>query len=269
MRTNELIEMASLDALGLLSEAEQAEYEQAFRAASPALRRQIRAEQQRSAEFEASMLPRVEPVGELKARVLAAVAEAGAVEASSGARAVIHRPGRVVPKVRPSRRVSPLWRAASIGLAIAVTVLGVLSIQLQEHNAKLGEAIVVNEFFDKIGPRQVDDTLFAAHTKRVILTAVPEAGAAFAGRAVLLTNPDWKQARFVCSDLAGPRGGKATFELCLVDEANQVIQTLERFESEGRWDSFDIPTANLSKGRLALRSAGADGLSKILMIAAG
>lgn len=269
MRTNDLIEMAALDALGLLSETEQAEYEQAFRAASPALRRQIRAEQQRSAEFEASLLPRVEPAGELKARVLAAVAEAGALQASAGARAVVHRPGRVVPKVRPSRRVSPLWRAASIGLAIAVTVLGVWTVQLQEHNSRLGEAIVVNEFFDKIGPRQVDDTLFDGSTDRVILAAAADAPASFTARAVLLVNPDWKQARFVCSDLSGPKGGKATFELCLLDESDQVVQTLKRFESEGRWESFDVPTADLAKGRLALLSAGADGLTRVLMIAQG
>jgi len=266
MRTNELIEMATLEALGLLSETEQLEYEAAFRAASPALRRQIRAAQQRSAEFEASLLPRVEPADNLRTRVLAAVAEASALETSSG-RAVVHRPGRVVPKVRASRRVSPLWRAASIGLAIAVTVLGVWTVQLQEHNARLGEAIVVNEFFDKIGPRQVDDTLFDGNTGRVILAAAADAPSSFAARAVLLVNPDWKQARFVCSDLPVPKGGKATFELCLLDESDQVVQALKRFESEGRWESFDVPTADLAKGRLALLSAGADGLTKVIMIA--
>lgn len=266
MRTSELIEMASLDALGLLSETEQQDYERAFRAAPPEVRRQIRAEQQRSAEFEASLLPRVEPAKLLKARVVEAVAKASALEESSGARAVVHRPGRVVPKVRPTRRVSPLWRAASIGLAIAVTVLGVLSVQLQEHNYRLGEAMVVNEFFDKVGTRQIQDTLFDANTRRIILTATEDAPESFSAEAVLLINPDWKQARFFCSELAGSMGEREPFELCLIDENDRIIESLHGFESEGRWESFDIPTTNLAKGRLALIASKTQ---QILMIAKG
>ena len=269
MRTNDLIEMAALDALGLLDEREHAEYEQAFQAASPALRRQIRAEQQRAAEFEASLLPLVEPTESLKGRVLAKFAEAKALEEASGTRAVVHRPGRVVPKVRPSRRVSPLWRAASIGLSIAVVVLGVFSLQLQEHNSRLGDAIVVNEFFDKVGTRHLQDTLFDENTERMILTATADAPSTFAAEAVLLINPDWKSARFFCSDLIGTAGDTGTFALAVVDDNGEVIETLHRFESDSRWVSFDVDTESLGKGRLALFSSTKDGLGKMLMVARG
>jgi anti-sigma-K factor RskA len=259
--------MATLDALGLLSEGEQQEYEQAFRAASPEVRRQIRAEQRRSAEFEASLLPRVEPDAALRARVVGAVVQAGALEESSGVRAVVHRPGRVVPKVRPSRRVSPLWRAASIGLAIAVTVLSVLSVQFLEHNTRLREAMAVSELFDKVGTRQVRDTLFDPNTRRIILTATAGAPAGFKTEAVLLVNPDWKQARFFCSSLAGTDGKPEAFELCLVDENQRVVRTLNRFQSdEGRWISFDIPATSLNQGRLALVASATQ---TVVMIAKG
>jgi anti-sigma-K factor RskA len=269
MRTNDLIEMAALDALGLLDESEQAEYEQAFQAASPALRRQIRAEQQRAAEFEASLLPIVEPTESLKSRVLAKFVETKALEEASGTRAVIHRPGRVVPKVRPSRRVSPLWRAASIGLSIAVVVLGVFSLNLQEHNSRLGDAIVVNEFFDKVGTRHLQDTLFDPNTERVILAATDNAPPSFAAEAVLLRNPDWKNARFFCSNLIGSKGDKSTFALVVIDENDQVIETLEQFESDSRWVSFDVKTQSLGQGRLALFASTKDGLGQMLMVTRG
>ncbi len=269
MRTNDLIEMAALDALGLLDESEHAEYEKAFQAATPALRRQIRAEQQRAAEFEASLLPIVEPTESLKNRVLAKIAETKALEEASGTRAVIHRPGRVVPKVRPSRRVSPLWRAASIGLSIAVVVFGVFSLQLLEHNSKLGDAIVVNEFSDKLGTRHLKDTLFDINTKRMILTATDDAPSSFEAEAVLLINPDWEDARFFCSNLLGAKGEKGTFALVVIDENDHVVETIQLFESDSRWVSFDVDTEALSKGRLALFSSTPDGLETMLMVARG
>jgi len=269
MRTNDLIEMAALDALGLLDEHEHAEYEQAFQAASPALRRQIRAEQQRAAEFEASLLPIVEPLESLKGRVLARLAEAKALEEASGTRAVVHRPGRVMPKVRPSRRVSPLWRAASIGLSIAVVVLGVFALNLQEYNSELGDAIVVNEFFDKVGTRHLQDTLFDQNIDRMILTATNDAPSSFTAHAVLLMNPDWNKARFFCSDLIGDTGDTGTFALVVIDDNNEVIETIETFESDSRLVSFDVNADALSKGRLALFSSTGDGLGKMLMVARG
>ncbi len=261
--------MAALDALGLLDEREHAEYERAFKAASPALRRQIRAEQQRAAEFEASLLPIVEPTESLKARVLARFAEEKALEEASGTRAVVHRPGRVVPKVRPSRRVSPLWRAASIGLSIAVVVLGVFSLQLQEHNSRLGDAIVVNEFFDKVGTRHLQDTLFDINTERLILTATDDAPSSFAAEAVLLINPDWKNPRFFCSNLLGAKGEKGTFALVVIDENDHVVETIQRFESDSRWVSFDVNTDALGQGRLALFTSTPDGLGTMLMVTRG
>lgn len=266
MRTHELIELAALDALGLLDETESGAFEQAFRASSPAVRRQVRAEQQRAAEFEAALLPFVTPDDDLKAKVLARLAKEKAIEAASGTRSMVHRPGRVVPKVRTSRRVTPLWRAASIGLSIAVVVFGVFAIWVQDNNTKLMDAFVVNDFSDTIGTRQLHDTLFDANTKRVIFAIADSAPGLFEANAVLLMNPDWGQnARFFCSGLSDQQS-KGKFALCVVDENDQVIETLEQFESNGRLVSFDVDAKSLNRGRLALFVRSIDGLGAMLMV---
>ncbi len=267
MRTNDLIELAALDALGLLDETESAAYERAFQAASPMVRRQVRAEQERAAEFEAALLPYVTPDEDLKAKVLARLAEEKALELASGTRALVHRPGRVVPKVRASRRVTPLWRAASIGLSVAVVVLGVMAIYLQDSNSKLVDAFVVNDFYDKVGTRQLHDTLFDETTERQILQVAADAPASFSADAVLLVNPDWGDtARFFCTGLF-ERDTPNNYALCVVDENQEVVATIEQFKSDGKLVSFDISTASLSQGRLALFTRTADGLGKLLMIA--
>lgn len=74
MSLQELIELAILDAMGLLDEREQASFESAFRTASPSIQAQVRREQTRLSRIEA-LLPDVTPPAGLRAAVLAAVRE--------------------------------------------------------------------------------------------------------------------------------------------------------------------------------------------------
>ena len=75
MTTHELLELASLDAMGLLDPEEREAFELAFRAAAPALQAQIRREQLRLSYID-GILPVVEPPPGLRARVMAKVREA-------------------------------------------------------------------------------------------------------------------------------------------------------------------------------------------------
>ena len=72
MSLQEMIEMAILDAMGLLDEREQSSFESAFRAASPSVQSQVRREQTRLSRIE-SLLPDVTPPSGLRAAVLTAV----------------------------------------------------------------------------------------------------------------------------------------------------------------------------------------------------
>ncbi|XOV76882.1 MAG: hypothetical protein ACFHWZ_08725 [Phycisphaerales bacterium] len=75
MTTQEMIEMASLDALGMLDADERAEFEAAFRAASPSVQAQVRREQKRFADAE-HLLPEVDPPAGMKFRVMSAIRDA-------------------------------------------------------------------------------------------------------------------------------------------------------------------------------------------------
>lgn len=121
MNTQDLLEQASLDALGLLDEQERAAFETAFRAAPPAVQSQVRREQARFASSEA-MLPRVDVPAGLKFRVMSAVREAiQSFNRVETARRVEH-----TPFLRSLMwNSTPLWRAACIGFATATVTLGV------------------------------------------------------------------------------------------------------------------------------------------------
>lgn len=152
MKTQELLELAALDALGLLDEAEREQFDLAFRAASPALQAQIRREQTRIAGDD-SLLPKVEPPMGLRARVLAAWREA--MEAVSN-RSPARRAGGAMTLL-PSRGVSPLWRAGAIGCAAASIVLGFAVLNIKERINEitgLSQQMGVQEYFVKeFGPR--------------------------------------------------------------------------------------------------------------------
>lgn len=265
MSTRDLIELAALDALGMLEPEDQAEFERAFREAPASIRAQVRAEQARIADL---VQVDAQPSPDLRDRVIAAVAAAMEAEVVGGARAVVHHPGRVVPKVSRTRRVSPLWRAAAIGLSVAVVVLGVVASQLEQKNQQLGDQVIVSDYFNVVGTRYLADTLFNESTQRTIFQpAVTRAGAGFIAQAVLLSDPDWKKSRFICQGLTvGGRPGN--FQLCEVDENNQLVRTLQRFRSEGRFVSFDLETPVQAGARLAIFADGGAGtLGEIVMIA--
>lgn len=127
MKTQELLELAALDALGLLDEHEHEAFDRAFRAASPALQAQIRSEQTRIAKDD-SLLPEVDaPLG-LKAKVLARWREAVAARR------------RFVPPLLPSSGVTPIWRMAAIGALAATMVMGVATLQIHSNFKQLAAA---------------------------------------------------------------------------------------------------------------------------------
>lgn len=265
-----MIELAALDALDLLDPEDKERYERAFRDASPELQQEVRATQARVSVMD-GVLPDVEPDASLRSRVIEAVARAREGQAISGVgRTVVHHPGRSMPKVAQSRRVSPLWRAASIGLCVAVMVLGVVAVQIQEHNTRLGEAVFVSEYFQRIGPRHLRDTLFDANTKRAIFARTEQGAQLRDVRAVVLSNPDWKTARLFCEGLSGQAGTKAVFHLCVVDAKNRVVENLKSFESDGRWETFDVAVKLEPGVRLAIfADLGSQGRGDMILLAEG
>lgn len=138
MTTHELLELASLDALGLLDDDERDAFERAFQAAPPAIQAQVRREQARLARAEA-ILPEVEVPAGLRARVLAAVRDA--IQAVQ-----TRRTPRAVLPLLPSRGVSAMWRAAAIGCAAAALIFGFTTIQIRSEVDRIHDLISLNQY---------------------------------------------------------------------------------------------------------------------------
>lgn len=243
MSTQELIELALLDAMALLDDDERASFDAAFRAAAPAVQAQVRREQTRLANIE-KLLPEVTAPAGLRAAVIEAVRRAMSAPAQGG----------IIPALMPSRRVTPLWRAASVGLATAAVILIVVVLQLKADFADLERRITADsqlgEIAGRFGSQYVRDVLFDADTRRVVFTSqAPE----FKGQASVFVNADWKSAKFFCSALATPAG--RTYKLAVLDDQGTVVDVLAEFTSSGGLISRDVNLA-MAKANLAIVSDG-------------
>ncbi|RMD64523.1 MAG: hypothetical protein D6824_03890 [Planctomycetota bacterium] len=229
MNTSELLELASLDALGLLDEEERRAFEQAFRHAPASIREQIRREQARLA-CDDSLLPPVQPPAGLKAKVLRRVREAiEAVRpspASTGVLATLS--SRSAP--RWGGRVSPLWRAACIGFATATVVLLTAGFYLQrEWNGALAattDAAFADLIREQMGS-QFADVLLAPSARQVAMKPVSDDAQ---GQATVLVDPESGTGFLVARDLPAIEG---RYRLVVADEQGNPLQTLADFASSG------------------------------------
>ena len=228
MTTRELIEMASLDAMGLLDDAEREAFERAFEAASPAVRRQVRREQGRLAEAD-GLLPDVEPPDGLRFRVLVAVREA--------MRGVAARDGDVLARLAPAgialrRNVSPLWRAACIGFATATVVLLAAGFTLQQELSRAAAAQEDGELAAfaarDLGP-EFGDVLTNPNTERVaFIPASLESREV--GTAAIYFDAETGTAYLICNKLPEMEGA---YRLAVIDPSGKVMDTLAEFTSNG------------------------------------
>ncbi len=246
MSLQELIELAILDAMGLLDEREQASFESAFRTASPSIQAQVRREQTRLSRIEA-LLPDVTPPAGLRAAVLAAVREQIATAQRSDSQIL-------APTMLKSRGVSPIWRMAALGLAAAAVVLGVTTIewsrQYQRMEQSLREDGMMAGLRQELGATYVKDVLFSRDTRRVLIKPV---AAGFQGEASIFVNPDWKTAKFFGQAITTP--DNKNYRLALIDENDQVVQVLAPISSDGRLFSQDLALAANAKGTIAIIDA--------------
>ncbi len=171
MTIRDLLENASLDALGLLDDEERVQFEASFRAASPDVQAQVRREQRRAADLD-GILPNVEePVG-LRARVMEAVRRAIADVSTPVAslRPVgaegHHRAGFAFTQA------TPVWRAACIGFATATIVLFGAFGWMHRENRQLASRFMSDqtlEEFQKVAGTRGIEILAARHVDGVAL----------------------------------------------------------------------------------------------------
>lgn len=244
--THEILELARLDALGMLDDEERTLFERAFQDASPALKEQIRREQNRLTDI-GDLLPDVDPPQDLRARVIGAVRDAMT--------AVTGRNADVLARIEPlavnmRRNVSPLWRAACIGFATATVVL--LGFAFNQQNTyddalqALRNGELAEQIAREIGPQFVD-TLLSPTAERVNFQQV--ADTTTTGGAVVLIDSESKLAFLVCKNLPKVNG---QYALVVTDEQGSVLETVARFDNSGELNGRLLDVVVSPNDRLAI-----------------
>ncbi|MBX3364599.1 MAG: hypothetical protein KF866_07520 [Phycisphaeraceae bacterium] len=251
MTTQELIEMAVLDAVGLLDEGERKAFDAALAVAPRELQAHVRREQLRLSDLDL-LLPDVRPPAGLRTAVIEAVREAIARELIESA----GRAERSILRLEPSKRVSPMWRATAIGSMAAAIVLGISTFKMSDQYRQVQQDMNKNALLDQItaayGASFVEKTLFDARTHRVVFAPESES---FRGQASIWSNPDWAAARLFCLNLTEQEGEE--FKLAVIDSEGRVVRELLTFSPRGGLDTLEVPSGqidSLGSARLAVFS---------------
>lgn len=270
-RFDALIEAAPAWWLGLLEREDEAELERLWAAAPRQLRDALRQQQERLAELE-GLYPDVEPDPSLRSRVLLRVREAWAEartvanapasadareERGSRHRRVAAAMATVVPGRggRPRlRKVNPAWRAVSVGLSVAVVVLLVVQVQLENARGELRSQAELSQLIDVVGAQYLAGTLLDETSTRVVFARV---GAEPRSAAAVWSHPDWEQSKLYVFQLPTLQDG-GVYRLVRLDDADREVATLARFNGAGAFSKVDLPRLS-EPMRLAIVVDGADG----------
>jgi hypothetical protein len=220
MNLQQLIELAILDAMGLLDEDEQRSFESAFRGASPPVQAQVRREQTRLSRIEA-LLPDVTPPAGLRAAVLEAVRRE--IVAAEAGRAV---GDTLVPPMIKSRGASPIWRLASVGLLAACMVLAFATIRMYRDTQDIARNFEQGAVLDALRGL-ADDVIYNRDTQRVVFRPAPGR----TGEASVFISPEWRDAKLFYKDLPATSEG-STLRLALIDENDNVVKVIKEFQSQ-------------------------------------
>lgn len=249
VRTGDLYELATLDAMGVLDDAERRAFESALAAAPVSVQLQIRAQQHRMSDID-HLLPAVEPAPALRQRVIDSVLSAVGVARQ-------HEAGRSGPALLPSRGVSAAWRLVAIGCAAAAVAFGVANFEMRRDYAEINQAFLTNAATEVMvktfGPRFEralvnPATRYVQFTPTVVNSGVRSAS----GMAVLLVDTEHNSAQFFGKDLPEASG---SYALVSVRADGTLGQPLLTFRASGSNVVREIEGLNLPSGSsLALTS---------------
>jgi len=264
MTTRELLELASLDAMGLLEDREREGFERAFRAAAPAVQRQVRREQERLTG-DTSTLPEVDPPAELRGQVIGRVREA-----MTAARSEVV--GKIVPSEFSLRaNVSPLWRAACIGFATATLVLFGVGYSLQsEYRDALaaGQSGEIAEMARLLGPEFEQVLLSPTAERLAFATTASDDGGDWNSesglRAAIYLDPETKTAFLVCRNLPSA-DGESGYRLVVLNEDDSAGAVLKNFEYTGGLVGTAVPVDVRLTGGGRLGIVSASGGSPVML----
>ncbi len=253
MDTTELLELAVIDAFGLLDDGDRAAFDRAFAAAPATLQELIRAEQERVVES-IDFLPEVNADGRLKERTMARIRDE--IDASvpvAASRSVSHgAQGRSAsdsdlrpPRLRRASRVNPRWRVGAVALMVAFVVVGSLHMQLRQQIDTVREQGRMANFIDSIGIGHIETALFSDAAKKFHFEPVGGTGKA---RATFMFDAETDAARLYVLGLST----QGSYKLVTLDANGMPDETVRTFSPSGVLSGFDVNLAQAGQVRLAI-----------------
>ncbi|MEE9131073.1 MAG: hypothetical protein V3T84_13725 [Phycisphaerales bacterium] len=248
MTRQELLELAALDALGLLDRYEAALYTRSFHYASAPVQDEI-VRLQAEIVSDESLLPEEEPDGSLRERVLRKVAEAIEREASEFAplatigRRRRHRPGE------SDRRSAfgasgQFWRAAAFVMAGAVVVLAYFSAEANRSSNEIARLALMDDTEQLAVVLGATGRQFVLGDNQKVTMHPAKASTNVAG--AVYVNETTEQAFVFFDGLPRTTGNDYTLCVILEDGSSEDLQT---FRSGGIFSGFIV--SNLSASLLA------------------
>jgi hypothetical protein len=242
----DLIELAQLDALGLLDEGERQAFERSFRTAPASIQQLVRDSQSRATQLD-SLLPDVQAPASLRERVLAAVA--AAVRSESRQPEVA---GRLTPAIARSTSVAPFWRAAAIGSIAAALLFGVVTIKLYTDFQAMNNTVYTNALADKWLKEFSPKFEHMLTNEKTQFVQFSPATASARGSALMMVDGEAETAQFFAKDLPQIEGG---YTLALVDSSGNVVKTLARIDAQSSRSVNQFANFKVNPGEtFALRS---------------
>jgi hypothetical protein len=257
MTREELLELAALDAAGLLDQYEAALYTRSFHHAPIAVQEEIR-ELQAEITSDVSILPELEPPAALREHVLARVIEAIDREsASQRPLATIGRPrqrSRAVAGRIGFGEAATFWRAASFALIATVVILGYFLAEASRHNQEMAMAVVRNLTHDalqQIGP-PVEEYLYSPTAEWKPMRATRPTNA----RGVVFVEPGLGTA-FLITDGLPATSTDPDYTLVMIDEKEErhTLGTFGSTEGISTLSLTEIPLELLANVRFEIIDA--------------
>ncbi|MFK7884638.1 MAG: hypothetical protein AB8F26_10705 [Phycisphaerales bacterium] len=267
MNTQDLIELSTLHALGMLEDDERAAYESALESAAPAIRQRVFAEARRMADL-GDLLPDEEPSSQMRDMVLAAVRAAMREQEveqrlATGAIAgrIQHQPiKRAVsqPSLPRGNRVHAVWRAAAIGLAAATVALTVVAAQNREVYNQLDNELLLSQAYDTMGAEFVKSMIMDENSTRVAFSSVSNTANA---NAAVWHNADWNTALLFVDNLK-PAANADPYRLVVLDSDGNIVREVTEFVPTGELETFKVKFNPATDARLAIYESIADTLAE-------
>ena len=272
-----LLDDVQLDALGLLDDDDRAALDAWLETLPEPRREQIRQEQERltlTAPMIGSDGSIATPESLRRAVVEAVLAaieserDAASSEDDGHRRRAAttrrHTAGGARPQRHVRRRVHPMWRAATLGLAVALVGAVMFHAQTQRYVQNMENTASLSGMFDVFGSAQVEAMLFEGSMRRVTFVAADGAFEGM-GASVWLGEADDEAMLFTCRL---PDGPGVSYRIAELDDAgNAMDSSIARFEADGVITRVALKrTLVPTRGRIALVRMSDEG-EKVVMTA--